>query len=472
MTDPQHPADPVRYGMAVAFLVAATWFMEHLDATAIVPAVPQMAHAFAVRPVDLNVGISAYLLTLAVFIPASGWAAVRFGTRRIFVLAIAIFTLASLLCSLAPSLPAFVAARILQGAGGAMMVPVGRLAVLRLVPKHKLIHAIAALTWPALVAPVLGPPLGGLIADHLGWRWIFYLNLPLGVIALAIAARLMPAGTNEDAPPLDWTGFALTGAALFALLYAAELLGRGGAAGEIIGFGLAGLALAGLATWHLSRIAHPLLSAAALAVPGFRVSFWGGSLFRLGIAAVPFLVPLMFQIGFGFSATRAGLMLMAVFAGNLLMKPWTTPILRRFGFRPVLIVNGVINVAAIAACALISPSLPLAFAFVILFVSGLARSMQFTTLNTIAFADVPAEILNGANTLSAAIEQLAMGLGIALGAFAWHFGNAIAPAIGGTAAAPFRLAFLVVALAPLVAMHSYFRLPPRAGDHLAPKTAG
>jgi EmrB/QacA subfamily drug resistance transporter len=457
--------------MAVAFLVAATWFMEHLDGTAIVPAVPQMASAFAVRPVDLNIGISAYLLTLAVFIPASGWAAVRFGTRRIFALAIAIFTLASLLCSLAANLPMFVAARILQGAGGAMMVPVGRLAVLRLVPKHKLIHAIAALTWPALVAPVLGPPLGGFICDHLGWRWIFYLNLPLGVIALVIAARLMPSGKSDSPPPLDWTGFALTGSALFALLYAAEILGRSGNAAEITGFALAGVVLAIAAAWHLSRAAHPLLTATALSVPGFRVSFWGGSFFRLGIAAVPFLVPLMYQIGYGFSATHAGLMLMAVFAGNLLMKPWTTPILRRFGFRPVLIVNGLINVAAIAACALISETLPLAAACAILFASGLVRSMQFTTLNTIAFADVPPGILSGANTLSAAVEQLASGLGIAVGAFAWHIGTALAPSLGAAPALPFRIAFVVVALFPLLALFSYLRLPPRAGDHLARKNA-
>ena len=191
MTDTtQPPIETAGRGMAVAFLVAGTWFMEHLDGTAIVPALPQMAASFAVRPADLNVGISAYLLTLAVFIPASGWAALRFGTRRVFVAAIAIFTISSLLCSMAQTLPQFVGARILQGAGGAMMVPVGRLAVLRIVPKHRLIYAIAALTWPALVAPVLGPPLGGMVADTFGWRWIFYFNLPLGLIAFVSALRL------------------------------------------------------------------------------------------------------------------------------------------------------------------------------------------------------------------------------------------------------------------------------------------
>ncbi len=210
----------------VAFLVAGTFFMENLDGTVITTALPAMAGSFAVRPVDVNVGISAYMLTLGVFIPASGWVADRFGSRTVFGSAIAIFTLTSLLCGLAQSLPVFVAMRILQGIGGAMMVPVGRLVVLRVTPKDRLIQAIATLTWPALIAPVLGPPLGGLIAEHASWRWIFYLNLPLGLIAFALAWRLVPNERMPDRRPFDWTGFVLIGGALFALLYTAELLGR------------------------------------------------------------------------------------------------------------------------------------------------------------------------------------------------------------------------------------------------------
>jgi len=274
MTDTmQPPIETVGRGMAVAFLVAGTWFMEHLDGTAIVPALPQMAVSFAVRPADLNVGISAYLLTLAVFIPASGWAALRFGTRRVFVAAIAIFTISSILCSMAQTLPQFVGARILQGAGGAMMVPVGRLAVLRIVPKHRLIFAIAALTWPALVAPVLGPPLGGIVADTFGWRGIFYFNLPLGLIAFVSALRLVPKGDENNSPPLDWTGFALTGATLFCLLYTAELLGRGELTSRmVIASSVAVFFLAGMTTWHLRQAKAPLLDFTPLRVPSFAVS--------------------------------------------------------------------------------------------------------------------------------------------------------------------------------------------------------
>jgi EmrB/QacA subfamily drug resistance transporter len=463
----EHLTEATNTGMrSVALLVAGTFFMENLDATVITPAIPKMASSFAVPPVALNTGVSAYMLTLGIFIPVSGWMANRFGARKVFASAIALFTVASLLCALAPTLSSFVLMRILQGIGGAMMVPVGRLVVLRVTPKERLIQAIATLTWPALVAPVLGPPLGGWLSEHVSWRWIFWLNLPLGVIAFVVALMLVPRTASNRELRFDWTGFVLTGSGLFCLLYVADLLGRTSIAWlDALGFAVAGLLLLVVVTRHLKRTSHPMVDLGALKIPTFAVAIWGGSLFRMGVSAVPFLVPLMFQIGFGYDAFKAGALLMAVFAGNLAMKPMTTSILKRFGFRRVLIVNGLLNVITIAACATIAAGMPLPLVCVILFLSGMTRSMQFTAHNTVAFADIAQPAIAAANTLFSAAFQLAMGLGVALAAIAWRLGAlVISPAVAP--AGQFRIAFLVVAAISLIGVWDSLKLSSRAGEHI------
>ena len=445
------PAPRAGGSMALALLVAGTFFMENLDSTVITPALPAMAVSFAAPPVALNIGVSAYMLTLGVFIPVSGWVAGRFGARGVFTAAIAVFTIASLLCGLAPNLPVFVFTRILQGIGGALMVPVGRLLVLRATPKDRLIGAIATLTWPALAALVLGPPLGGLIVDRANWRWIFYLNLPLGLIALALAWRIVPKSNPERAVPFDWPGFLLIGSGLFFLMAVAEILAEPGAvwlpaaAASTLAAGLLGLGVRRLRTTP-----HPMIDIAPLKIPTFAVTIWGGSLFRMGVSAVPFLLPVMFQIGFGFSPFEAGVLLMAVFAGNLLMKPLTTPVLRQFGFRPVLLWNGLLNAALITACGAFTTATPLWLACLVLFAGGMARSMQFTALNTIAFADVPTRGMANANTIFSTMFQLAMGLGVALGAIGWRVGQALSPSGRAGHAVPHRL------------RDRWLRRPPRA----------
>ncbi|WP_265975638.1 MFS transporter [Brucella intermedia] len=456
---------------ALALLVAGTFFMENLDATVITPAIPAMAQSFGVAPVDLSAGISAYMLTLGVFIPVSGWIAERFGARRVFAAAILVFTLASVLCGLATGLGSFIAARILQGIGGAMMVPVGRLVVLRQTPKDQLVQAIAVLTWPALVAPVLGPPLGGLMVEHGDWRWIFWLNLPLGALALIAALRLVPQTTAERGKSFDWPGFLLTGAAVFCLMLVAEMLSRPDMQLAIAGSTLSlGLILLACGVRHLNHAANPMLRLSALKIPTFAVTIWGGSLFRMGVSAVPFLLPVMFQIGFGYSAFQAGMMLMAVFAGNLVMKPATTAVMRRFGFRRVLLVNGTLNALLIAACASFAAAMPLWLICAILFLGGMTRSMQFTALNSIAFADVPKEGMSDANTLFSTAFQLAMGLGVALGAIAWRIGTKFSQ--GADPAVPFRIAFLIVAAIAICSLLDCLRLASNAGDRVArPQTS-
>ncbi len=460
--------------IAIALLVAGAFFMENLDGTVITTAVPSMAHSFGVLPIELNIGVSAYLLTLGVFIPISGWVADRIGARTVFASAIIVFTFASLLCGMAQGLTEFVLLRVLQGIGGAMMVPVGRLVVLRATPKERLIAAIATLTWPALVAPVLGPPVGGFITTYFSWRWIFYLNLPLGLIGLVAALILIPRDHERTPKPFDWPGFLLTGSALFSLLWTAEALGRPDVewASAAITL-LVGAVLMTFGVRHLRRAQHPILDLSALRMRTFAVPIRGGSVFRSCIGAVPFMLPLMFQLGFGLDAFNSGMLMMAVFAGNIMMKPGTTPILRRFGFRRVLIVNGLITVAALAACALFTPQTPVPVIAAVLFVGGLSRSMQFTALNTLAFADVPSERMSGANTLFSTAFQVALALGIALGAISIRLCAWIADLTGlsGIPAVSYRGGFLIIALVSAASLIDSIRLDPTAGDNIARKPA-
>jgi EmrB/QacA subfamily drug resistance transporter len=453
---------------AIPLLVAGAFFMEMLDGTVIVTALPQMGEAFRVAPVDLNIGVSAYLLTLAVLIPASGWAADRFGARRVFAAAIAVFTLASVLCGICDSLWAFALARVLQGVGGAMMVPVGRLAVLRTTPKHDMIRAIAVITWPGLVAPVLGPPIGGFLTTYASWRWIFFLNIPLGALAFVLALRLIPSGERDREKPFDAIGFVLVGAACFFTMYGLDLFSQIGASGYPAGACvIVGLGLGMLAVHRAGRTRHPLVDFSALQFRSYATTIVGGSLFRIAIGSIPFLLPLLFQVAFGLTAFQSGLLVLAVFAGNLVMKPFTTLILRRFSFRTILLVNGLINAATILACALLTPATPVAVIVALLFVSGLSRSMQFTALNTLAFADVPAAKMSGANTLFNMAQQLSMGMGIGVGAIALRAGGLLVVGASSSLSLPaFHVAFVAVGVIAVVAVFDVIGLAPVAGDEI------
>ena len=455
-----------------ALLVAGAFFMEFLDGTVIATALPEMAKSFGTEAVALNVGISAYLITLAVLIPASGWIADRFGARKVFALALAIFTLASVLCGFATSVEGFVAMRVLQGAGGALMVPVGRLAVLRTTPKHQLITAIATLTWPALVAPIIGPPLGGFITSVADWRWIFFINLPLGLAAIALALRIIPDVREENRRPFDIPGFIATGAAMVSLVYAMEAFGAVDAQTWLpLVLLVTGTACALFAVRHFRRAPSPMIRLDALQVPTFRVTMYGGSLFRASISAVPFLLPLLFQVGFGMDPFHAGLLVLAVFVGNLTIKPATTPLIRRLGFRRLLLINGGLNVLALAACALLTPQTPVWVTLLLLYLGGVFRSVQFTGISTLAFADVPPAQMSNANTLFSTASQLAVGLGITLGAIGIRLGEKVGGWLEMTQVPgfSFRLAFLFIALICLVGMVDTLQLAKDAGSAVSKK---
>src|ERR1700722_12911385 len=385
---------------AISILVATAFFMENLDGTVIATALPQMGRSFHVSPVDLNMGMTAYMLMLAVFIPISGWVADRYGTRTIFMCAIGVFTLSSILCGISAGLWQFTAARIIQGIGGAMMVPVGRLFVLRTTEKQNLMSAMVYITWPGLVAPVLGPPLGGFITTYASWHWIFFLNVPLGVIGITLAWLWISNFKGEHRRPFDWLGFAVCGSACTTFMYGLELVGRQSSSWRAPSLYIAcGLALGVLAVWHVRRAPHPVLDLSSLKIKTFAVTIHGGSLFRIAISMAPFLLPLLFQVSFGLNAFRSGMYLLALFAGNLGMKTVTTPILRFFGFRRVLLINGILNAVVALGCAALSPRTAPFLICAVLFFNGLFRSMQFTSLNTLAFADVPKSMFSRATSL-------------------------------------------------------------------------
>lgn len=455
-----------------ALLVAGAFFMEFLDGTVIATALPDMAKSFGVQAVDLNIGISAYLITLAVLIPASGWIADRFGARKVFAVALAIFTLASVFCGLSTTVDQFVAMRVLQGMGGALMVPVGRLAVLRTTPKHQLITAIATLTWPALVAPIIGPPLGGFITSYADWRWIFFINVPLGIVAIILALRIIPDLHDDERRPFDTPGFIATTIAMVSLVYAMESMGAQHSQGLLtLGLLVVGAVTLIYALRHFQRTQWPMIRLDAMQVPTFRVTMYGGSLFRASISAVPFLLPLMFQVGFGMDAFHSGLLVLAVFVGNLTIKPATTPLIRRLGFRKLLLINGALNVLSLLACAFISPQTPVWLIMLILYLGGVFRSIQFTAVSTLAFADVPSAQMSYANTLFSTATQLAVGLGITLGAIGIRIGEKMGDLLGMTSVPgiSFRLAFVAIALICLVGMVDTLRLTKDAGSAVSNK---
>jgi EmrB/QacA subfamily drug resistance transporter len=462
-------APPRRLGgtQVTALIVACALFMQTLDGTVVATALPAMARAFGADPVHMNVALTSYLLSLAVFIPASGWMADRFGARTVFRAAIAVFTVGSVLCGMADSLAFLVAARVLQGAGGAMMVPVGRLVLLRTAAKHELVGAMALLSAPALLGPLLGPPLGGFFVTYLSWRWIFYINLPIGFLGMALVTLFVPDVRDPGAARLDARGLVLSGVALASMMFGLETTAHGVVplwlSLSVLGLGvLSGALYARHARFHPA----PLLDLSLMRVPTFMVSVVGGSLFRVGVGAVPFLLPLMFQLGFGDSALRSGALTLASSAGAIVMKPATTWALRWFGFRDTLLVNGVLSAATLILCAAFRPAWPVAAIYLVLLTGGFFRSLQFTAYNTIAYADIPRARMSGATSLYATLQQVSLTLGVTFGAASLE----ATMALSGRAApltADFATAFVAVGVVALLAAPVSWLMPRDAGAELS-----
>jgi EmrB/QacA subfamily drug resistance transporter len=442
--------------------------MENLDGTIVLTAAPRIGRALHVPSTSIGLVIAAYLVTLAVLIPLGGWLAERWGARPVFLTAIAIFTLSSLACALSSSFTELVLLRVLQGIGGAMMVPVGRLVVLARTAKADILRVMSLLVWPALMAPVVAPLAGGLITTDASWRWLFLINVPLGVVAVGFAWRLVESPRlGATPPPLDLAGVLLTCSGLGAATYVAYLLSQSAVAWTPVVAGtVAAVVLLAGGVGHLMRTDHPLINLRTLRAPTLRASIGGGSLFWTSISAVPFLLALMFQDVFHWSPVKSGALVLCVFVGNLAVKPATTPLLRRFGFRPVLIVATAGAAATMVGCAVLHAGTPLTVIGLVAILNGVGRSICLTCYATIAFADTADDQMRDANTLQATAQQLSVGLGPALGAIALRAGGPLGHLLPGPGAprAAYAVGFLLLGVVALIATGAAWRIPTDAGS--------
>jgi EmrB/QacA subfamily drug resistance transporter len=450
-----------------ALIVACALFMQNLDSTVIATALPTMARDFGTAPVRMNVALTSYLLSLAVFIPASGWVADRFGARNVFRTAIAVFTVGSILCGRANSLEFLVFARIFQGIGGAMMVPVGRLLVLRTAPKSEMVAAMAWLTMPALIGPVVGPPLGGFIVTYVSWRWVFDINVPVGVLGMIFVSLFVTDVREVIKVRLDGWGLVLSGIAMAAVMVGLETIGRG----MVEPWVTAGMLVAGVAAGigyalHARTHPAPLLDFSLMRVPTFLVAVLAGTLFRVGVGAVPFLLPLMLQIGFGDSAADSGMVTFASSAGAMIMKPAAMSALRKFGFRDTLFWNSLISAILLVLCAAFRPSWPAAAIYAALLIGGFFRSLQFTAFNTVAYADVPREKMSAATSLYSTIQQVSVTLGVSMGAAvltaSMEFSGHSVPQLSD-----FSIAFIAVGICAVLSTPAVLLMPRNAAEEMS-----
>jgi len=463
--DPAVPHTPRSYRIT-ALIIACALFMEQMDATILSTALPTMARDFGVPATSMSSALTAYLLALAIFIPASGRMADRFGSRTVFRAAILIFVAGSALCGIAPSLPVMMAARFVQGLGGAMMIPIGRLVLLRSVAKEDMVSAMSWLIMPALIGPIIGPPVGGAIVTYLDWRWIFYLNLPIGLLGVVLVTRYI-GDIREDRPaPFDLAGFVLSGIALGCLLFGFEMTSRAGELTTALVLISTGLVTAVLYVRHARQCAQPILDLSLLRVPSFRLSVIGGSLTRITQGAQPFLLAMMLQLGFGMTAAASGAITIAGAIGSLAMKGLAPRVLRRWGFRNSLIVGGLGASAGYAVCGMFRPDWPIPLIFATLMASGFFMSFQFSAYNTIAYDEIPTERMSSATSFYATFQQLMLSLGICVGAASLHLGMT-----GSGHRTPqlsdFTLAFLVVTAVSAMATIWNRRFAADAGAQLS-----
>lgn len=454
-------------GMITPLIIATALFMENMDATVISTSLPAIARDLRIDPISLKLALTSYLVSLAVFIPVSGWMADRFGARRIFRSAIGVFMLGSLLCAFSHSLHGFVLARFIQGIGGAMMVPVGRLVIVRTTEKSELVTALSYLTIPALLGPVIGPPLGGFISTYFHWRWIFFINIPIGLLGLTLAGRFIANLKQSQLPPLDLPGFVLSGLGLSLLMLGLASEGKHMLSTELsLLTTLVGVALLLLYLRHYRRCAHPLLDLSLFRLPTFHASVIGGFMFRVGIGATPFLLPLMLQLGFGLSPFASGLLTCSTAIGAIFMKTIVSRVLNRYGFKRVLTSNSVLVGFSIAAYGLFRADTPHSLMLLVFVLGGCLRSLQFTSLNAIAFADVEPKRMSHATSLSGAGQQLAAGFGVTIGAFAlqgvgWLQGHQT------LVSSDFAWAFVFMGALTMGSTLLFRRLPANAGAQLA-----
>jgi len=455
----------------IPLIVATALFMENMDSTVIATSLPAIAADIGTSPLTLKLAITSYLLSLAVFIPASGWTADRFGARLVFSLAVAVFMVGSIGCALSGSVTDFVIARILQGMGGAMMTPVGRLVLLRSIDKSALVNAMAWVTVPALVGPVIGPPLGGFITTYFSWHWIFLINIPIGLLGIFMALRFIDPIKSEDPERFDLYGMVLAGIGLAGIAFGLSVAGLNllpwSVVSALVAIGSISMTLYVI---HARRTASPVLDFGLLRLPTMRASIVGGFLFRLGIGALPFLLPLLMQVGFGLSPFRSGLVTFASAVGAMGMKTLAARIIRTFGFRNMMTINAVVSSVFLGACALFTVTTPLLLIMIILVVGGFFRSLEFTAINTVAYAEVEPGQMSRATTLVSVNQQLAISTGVAVGAFCVE-STMLIRHVSELSAGDFAPAFLVVSIVSAVSAWFFWQMPDDAGHEISGRKA-
>lgn len=457
---------PAAYSRIVPLIIAVALFMENLDSSVLSTSLPAIAVDLATDPIHLKLVLTTYLLALAVFIPASGWMADRFGARLVFRGAIVVFALGSIACGMSQNLLELVAARVLQGIGGSMMVPVGRLILLKTTPRSNLVNAMAWLTMPALIGPLMGPPVGGWITTYWHWRWIFWINIPIAVAGLAFATAFIPDVREDHPRGFDLKGFLLAGPGISAFLSGVTFAGLGMASPWVIGgLVVGGLGLCLLYVRHGLRVEEPLVDLRLLQLKTFRIAQSAGTLFRVGVGATPFLLPLMLQLGFGYTPFVSGLLTFVTAMGAMTMKLLAEPLLRRFGFRRILVANGLLAGLGLLAPGFFVPGMAWASMAVVLYLGGLSRSLEFTAINAIGYAEVPSAKMSSATSFASVMQQLSGSIGITLAAMTlelqgWWKG------VPATALENFLPAFGVLTAMVVLAVLQFRALPQAAGRGL------
>jgi EmrB/QacA subfamily drug resistance transporter len=451
----------------VPFIVAVSLFMDNMDSTVIATSLPAIAADIGTSPLALKLAVTSYLLSLAVFIPMSGWTADRFGARTVFRAAIAVFVLGSIGCALSSALWHFVLARIVQGIGGAMMTPVGRLVLVRTIDRKELVNAMAWVSIPAMIGPLLGPPLGGFITTYATWHWIFLINVPMGLVGIILVTRYIENIRAEVPERFDAVGMVLSGTAVAGLTFGLSIAGL-----DIVPWPwVAALIAAGLISLALylayaRRAPAPIIDFGLLKLPSFRASLIGGFMFRIGVGAMPFLLPLLLQVGFKLSPFQSGLITFTSTMGAIIVKGAAPRMLRAFGFRTLLIANAILGGLSIAACAGFSAQTSFIVMIAILMIGGFFRSLQFTAVNALAYAEVPAARMSRATALAAVGQQVSLATGVAVGALTvelvvrYHGQAAIM-------ASDFPPGFILVGLIATSSALIFWRMPADAGAEMA-----
>jgi EmrB/QacA subfamily drug resistance transporter len=460
-------ANPSRFSVIVPLIVGCAQFMHQFDGTMITTALPVMAVSLNEDPLKLNLAITCYLLALAVFVPISGWMADRYGARRVFFAAIAVFTVSSVLCGLSASLEEIVLWRTVQGIGGAMMTPVGRVIVVKSVPRVEILRAMNYVTIPAVLAPLIGPSVGGFIVTYFSWPWIFFLNLPIGIAGLILVYIYVPDLREDEVTPLDLRGFVLVGLALAGLVFGFAAIGRGAMPTSVIVASISIGAICGsLYLAHARRKSDPIIDLALLKNRTFAASVFGGGLFYLGTTAQVFLMALLLQVGFGFSAFHAGLMMLAGAVGSTVMRFTFRPVLNVLGFRWMLIWNGLLTGACLAACGLFTAQTPLTVMLAVLFIAGFSRSTQFTGVQSLGYAEIPSNVMSRATSFSSMMQQLMQSFGVGLTALVVHVSTVVNGHGDVITAQDVSLGFFSIGLLSALSVIIFYLLPPTAGSEL------